>query len=157
VIRPVVPADTPALAALAAATGVFKPLELDTLVELLGDYHALYHTLGHRCAASDDGDQLSGFTYHAPGAMTDRTWYLYWIAVAPHAQGRGVGAELLRYVEDAVRAAGGRLLLIETSGLPHYEAARQFYRKYGYEQAARVADYYADGDDQMIFRKRIDG
>ena len=31
--------------------------------------------------------------------MTDRTWYLYWIAVAKEAQSLGLGAAMLRVAE----------------------------------------------------------
>ena len=46
-------------------------------------------------------------------------------------------------------------MLIETSSLPHYEPTCAFYRKHGYTLAARVADFYADGDDKLIFSKRL--
>jgi len=50
---------------------------------------------------------------------------------------------------------GGRLFLIETSSLPIYDPTRRFYLKHGYEQAATIGDFYTDGDDQVIFRKRL--
>jgi len=66
-----------------------------------------------------------------------------------------VGSALLRHVEEEIRREQGRLLLIETSSLPHYEPTRRFYAKHGYEQAAVIADYYADRDDMVVFRKRL--
>ena len=89
--------------------------------------------------------------------MTDRTWYLYWIAVSKRLQARGLGGTLLRRAEDDARRAGGRVLFIETSSLPHYELTRRFYLKNGYEQAAVLRDFYADGDDMVVFRKRLAG
>ncbi len=62
----------------------------------------------------------------------------------------------MRHIENDVREARGRLLLIETSSLPHYEPTRRFYLKHGYETAAVLADYYADGDDMVVFRKRFE-
>jgi len=47
--------------------------------------------------------------------MTDRTWSLWWIVVDLAVQARGIGGELLRYVEAEVQAAAGRQLVIETS------------------------------------------
>ena len=44
-----------------------------------------------------------GFAYFAPAAMTDRTWYLYWIAVAKKTQAKGTGAALLHYTEEEIR------------------------------------------------------
>ena len=80
-IRPVTPDDTPTLVALTAETGFFKPLEIDALREVLDDYHAENAALGHRAFAWEEGGRVLGYVYHAPTPMTDRTWYLYWIAV----------------------------------------------------------------------------
>ena len=51
-IRPAVPSDTPALVALAQATGVFKPIELEALQEVFDDYHDEMHRHGHRSVTS---------------------------------------------------------------------------------------------------------
>ncbi len=154
-IRPTVPADIPALVELAAATGVFKPLEIQALREVLDDYFAANRNAGHRAITAEEDGDLLGFAYYAPAAMTDRTWYLYWIAVRKQRQAQGVGAALLRHAEDDARRAAARLFLIETSSLPHYELTRRFYLKHAYEVAAVLGDYYADGDDMVVFRKRL--
>ncbi len=156
-IRPTVPEDTPVLLELTEATGVFKPLEIQALREVLDDYHATNRALGHRSATYERGGAVAGFAYWAPAAMTDRTWYLYWIAVRKDTHGRGLGGELLAHVEDDIRAQQGRILLIETSSLPHYDLTRRFYLKHGYELHATLRDFYADGDDMVVFRKRLSG
>jgi ribosomal protein S18 acetylase RimI-like enzyme len=46
-------------------------------------------------------------------------------------------------------------VLIETSSLPHSELTRRFYQKIGYERCATLADFYSDGDDMVVFRKRL--
>ena len=153
-LRPAAPADTDALVALTAGTGFFKPLELDALREVLDDYHGGNADLGHRCFVWDEGGPR-GYVYHAPAPMTDRTWYLYWIAVDAAKQGRGLGGELLAFAERDAAGQGGRLLLIETSSTPHYEPTRRFYRKYGYDQPATIPDFYADGDGMVVFSKRL--
>ncbi len=152
-IRPTTTADTPALLKLTAATGVFKPHEVDALEEVLADYHAANHGAGHRAVTLEEDGVILGYAYFAPAAMTDRTWYLYWIAVAKETQAKGIGGRLLRYAEDEIRQASGRVLFIETSGLPHYEPTRRFYLKNGYEVTGVLRDYYADGDDMVVFRK----
>jgi ribosomal protein S18 acetylase RimI-like enzyme len=154
-LRPAAPADTDAIVALTAATGFFKPLELDTLRMVLEDYHAGTAAAGHRAFVWEEGRQLLGYVYHAPEEMTDRTWYLYWIAVAKDRQGRGLGRQLLEFVERDVRDLDGRLLLVETSSTPHYEPTRRFYRKSGYAVVATIPDYYADGDGMVVFSKRL--
>jgi ribosomal protein S18 acetylase RimI-like enzyme len=154
-IRATVPADTPALLELADRTGVFKPLEIEALREVLDDYHAANSGLGHRSVTFEQNGQILGFAYYAPAAMTDRTWYLYWIAVSKQTQAKGIGGKLLKHAEDDIRALGGRMLLIETSSLPHYELTRRFYLKHGYEQEAVLRDYYAEGDGMVVFRKHF--
>jgi ribosomal protein S18 acetylase RimI-like enzyme len=154
-IRPTVPADTPTLLTIAKGTGVFKPHEIVALDEVISDYHAANHGEGHRSVTYEKDGQIIGFAYYAPASMADRTWYLYWIAVSKHTQARGVGSGLMRHVEDDIRKQGGRVLFIETSSLPHYELTRKFYLKQHYEQAAVLRDYYADGDDMVVFRKHF--
>jgi ribosomal protein S18 acetylase RimI-like enzyme len=153
--RPVVPADTPTLLALTEGTGAFKPHELVALEEVLRDYHAANCDLGHLAVAAEQDGALAGYAYYAPAAMTDRTWYLYWIAVSRERQARGVGGALLRHAEHDIRARQGRVLFIETSSLPHYEPTRRFYLKHGYEVTGVLRDYYSDGDDMVVFRKRL--
>jgi ribosomal protein S18 acetylase RimI-like enzyme len=154
-IRPTVPGDTPHLLRIAHETGVFKPLEIVALEEVLDDYHVTNQVQGHCSVTIDQEGRPIGFAYYAPAAMTDRTWYLYWIAVAKSTQARGIGSKLLRWAEVEIANLRGRLLLIETSGLPHYEPTRRFYAKHGYHVACRIADYYADGDDMVVFGKRF--
>ena len=126
---------------LTRATGVFKPHEVEALDEVLSDYHAANAADGHVGVTLEDGGQTLGFAYYAPAAMTDRTWYLYWIAVRKAQHARGLGGKLLRHAEDDIRGRGGRMLFIETSGLPNYEMTRRFYLKHGYEQEATLRDF----------------
>src|SRR5438876_908651 len=117
-IRPTLPADTPTLVTLAEGTGVFKPLEIQALREVLDDYHASAETTGHTAITYERDGQPIGFAYFAPAQMTDRTWYLWWIVVSRQIQARGVGGALLKHVEQGIRRQQGRLLLVETSSLP---------------------------------------
>ena len=156
-IRPTTPEDTPALLKLTEGTGVFKPHEIQALDEVLSDYHAGNRDEGHVAVTDERDGEVVGYAYYAPAAMTDRTWYLYWIAVDQAVQGGGIGKGLMGHMEADVRARRGRLLLIETSSLPHSELTRKFYLKHGYAVAAVLRDFYADGDDKVIFRKRIEG
>jgi ribosomal protein S18 acetylase RimI-like enzyme len=80
---------------------------------------------------------------------------LYWIAVAKGTQAKGVGGKLLTHVDDAIRKEKGRVLLIETSSLPHYELTRKFYVKHDYDREAVLRDYYSEGDDMVVFRKKF--
>jgi ribosomal protein S18 acetylase RimI-like enzyme len=153
--RHIKPEDTDEIIELAVATGVFKPLEIATLRELLKDYHKEDREQGHRAFAWEDAGRIIGYVYYAPTPMTERTWHLYWIVVDTRLQRRGLGAELLGFVEKDIRGFRGRMLLVETSLLPHYEPTRRFYLKNGYTILAEIADFYAEGDGMIIFCKRL--
>ncbi|MEM9273363.1 MAG: GNAT family N-acetyltransferase [Cyanobacteria bacterium P01_F01_bin.143] len=149
-IRLATPDDQQALMAIAEAINLFTPPELEALEEMLaesfeGDSDSFWITY-------DDGEPR-GVAYGAPEVYADGVSNLYFIAVHPDYQGQGIGGEMLRYVEKMLTERGDRLLLVETSGLPDFEKTRTFYRKNGYEEEARIRDYYKAGDDKIIFRK----
>ena len=156
-IRAATPTDTSAIVALGIATGMFPPEETEPLREVLEGFHAGHAGADHCLAVwIDDADgHPVGVVYFGPDAMADRKWDLWMIAVAPEQQGRGIGGQLLRFTEARVRTLGGRLLLIDTSSLPIYEATRAFYAKHGYAEVARVPDFFKDGDSKVIFAKRM--
>ena len=152
-IRPIMSDDTAALLALTDAIG-FEPSELEVLSKMLADYFA-DDSDSDQFWITDDDDGPVGVAYYAPERMTDGTWNLYLIAVRPDRQRQGRGAALLRYVEEALTARGERLLLVETSGLASFEGTRAFYRKCGYEEEARIRDFYKAGDDKIVYRKAL--
>jgi ribosomal protein S18 acetylase RimI-like enzyme len=154
-IRPAATDDVPRLIELTATTGFFKPHDVEALREVLDDYFG--DPGEHRCVVYEDGGKIVGYAYYAEASMTDRTWYLWWIAVDPTTQGKGVGKTLMRHVEDDAKRCGARLMFIETSSVPLYEPTRQFYLRIGYEQEALLRDYYSDGDGLVVFRKRLQG
>jgi ribosomal protein S18 acetylase RimI-like enzyme len=153
-IRPTVPADTTILLVLARETGVFKPTEIQALQEVLDDYHADNQAEGHVCVTCEEEGEIIGFAYYAPASMTVFSWYLYWIAVHKGTQARGIGSQLMTYLENDIRLRQpGAILFIETSSMPHYELTRKFYLKHGYDQEAVLRDFYAPGDSMVVFRK----
>jgi ribosomal protein S18 acetylase RimI-like enzyme len=154
-IRAAQPPDTPTLVTLTEATGMFKPHEVVALKEVLTDYFAYNHEHNHHCVINERHGEIMGYAYYAPAAMTDRTWYLYWIAVNKATQARGIGGELLQHVEQAIKEGNGRVLFIETSGLTYYDLTRKFYLKHHYEVTGVLKDYYSDGDDMVVFRKKL--
>lgn len=155
-IRPTLPEDADPLCEIAAATGVFKPYEIEALGEVLHDYFAFERDdNGHRSATLLVDGRVAGFVYYAPDTITFGTWEMWWIAVDPALQGRGLGRLLVKFCEQDVVEAGGRMLFIDTSSLPEYEATRQFYLALGYDQEAVLRDYFNDGDSKVVFRRRL--
>ena len=152
-IRSTTPDDTIALIALADATGLFQPNQLESLGEMLSDYFG-GNSADHLWITDDDNGAV-GVAYCEMERMTDGTWNLQLIAIRPDCQRQGRGATLLRYVEQTLTVRGGRVLLVETSGLPDFERTRAFYRKCGYDEEARIRDFYKAGDDKIVYRKAL--
>lgn len=149
-IRPLDKADLPAVAQIVTQTDMFP-------VEMLDDMTAPYF-------ADPQGDQrwlvleqgeVRAVAYHVPEPLTDGTRNLLLIAVHPAAQGRGVGTELMARIESDLAVAATRILLVETSGKDEFARTRAFYARLGYDAEAVIRDYYADGDDKVVFRKRL--
>ena len=140
---------------LLRATGFFREAEVRIALEVLDSYFDHpdqdYSALG----AFTLGGDLIGYVCYGPTPGTTGTYDLYWIAVAPEAQNAGTGTILLQEVERRLAQADARLVIIETSSQPLYAPTRAFYVRKGYAEVARVPDFYAEGDDRVIFAKRI--
>lgn len=154
-IRSITPDDKDALIALTESIGLF--FSSDELMELrqmllnslskTGDSHPFWIT--------DDDDGLVGLAYCEPERMTDGTWNLQLIAVHPTYQRQGRGAKLLLFIEQTLTERGARVLLVETMGTPEFKHVRSFYRKNGYDEEARIREFYAKGADKIVFRKAL--
>lgn len=99
--------------------------------------------------------ELTGYACYGATPGTDGTYDLYWIAVHPEHQGTGGGSRLLDEVERRLNEREARLLIVETSARIDYESTRRFYERRGYAERARLADFYAIGDDRVIYAKRL--
>ncbi|WP_058241796.1 GNAT family N-acetyltransferase [Thalassovita autumnalis] len=77
------------------------------------------------------------------------------LAVHPIHQGKSAGAALVAAAEQRLQDAGARLLIVDTSGTADFAATRHFYRQNGYEEEGRIRDFWAAGDDKVIFRKPL--
>lgn len=153
-IRPSRSQDVPAIERILCECGSFSPAEISVARELLA-------TLGTGSSdyvfvtAEEDGIVV-GYACYGPAPLARGVFDLYWIAVAPEFQRRGLGRALLSEVELAVRRSEGRMLLVETAGKEGYEPTRRFYRSSGYLEVARIHDYYEVADDKVIFGKRFE-
>lgn len=149
-IQSATPDDVRAIKPIIDATGLFPSDMLDGMMlgyleGLAPDEIWLVANAPHVIAAA----------YCAPERLTSGTFNLLMIAVDPAVQGCGVGAALMRHVERLLAERGARILLVETSGLPEFERVRRFYRGIGYNEEARIRDFYQQGDDKVVFRKAL--
>ena len=126
-ITPAIKEDGLQIHAVNAATSIFSPEEVECVDELWDESQAEGpEQSGYYFIVEKDNGQVLGYACYGPRALTDRTYDLYWIAVGPNARRGGVGRALLAATEEAVRKLSGRLLIVETSGLPEYKPTRAF-------------------------------
>ena len=154
-IRPLQAADAASVLTLAHETGLLTPAEIDDLRWRLDYYPQRPESQRHRALVWDEAGHITGAVYYAPVVMTDRTWSLHWLLARPPFTAHGVAGWLLHHAEEDVRAQQGRLLVIETSSRPALEGLRCLYEESVYEPGAVLPDFYADGEAQLIFRKRL--
>lgn len=155
-IRALTERDREKLYSILVETQVFTREEIKVAMELidivLGDPNQEDYKID--CMANND-DQAIGYVCYGPVPMTQGTFDLYWIVVDPRSQGQGVGSKLLHFLEEVIRERKGRMILIDTSSIPQYEKTRKFYLRHGFQEVARVPDYYYPGNDRITFCKRL--
>ena len=154
-VRPYTASDGPAVVDLVVSAGMFSQDEASFLAEGALDAG----DDGASCFVEDakDGNGLASVLYYRPEEAADRAYDLTMIAVRPDLQGGGRGAALMHYAEDDLQQRGQRLLVVRTSGTSQYDNTRAFYRGLGYVEQSRVPDNWTDGDDLVLYTKRLTG
>lgn len=152
-MRAYAPADGSAVINLVVAAGMFSRDEAGFLAEGALDPD----DDGATCFVDDaaDGQGLASVLFYRPEEAADRAFDLTMIAVRPDLQGAGRGAALMRHAEEDLRRRGQRLIVVRTSGTPQYDKTRAFYQGVGYVERSHVPDYWTDGDDLVLFTKRL--
>jgi ribosomal protein S18 acetylase RimI-like enzyme len=147
--------DKLAIMRILRSTPEFKPAEVVIAEEVIDSYLDDPSGSGYYVLVAEIGPSVVGYVCYGPTPLTEGTWDMYWLAVAPKEQGRGIGKALSAIAEGNIREAQGRIVLIETSSTPEYERTRGFHHSQGYEVACRIGDFYAPGDDKLVFQKRL--
>jgi len=154
-IRKMTKRDKAPLMSILRDTPEFTPPELVVAEEIIDCYLEDPTLSGYRILIAEDSESVSGYICYGPTPLTQGTWDIYWAAVARKMRGKGLGKALWEKAEDDIKKDGGRLAVIETSSKPDYEQTRRFYQSRGYENVGRIADFYAPGDDMLIYVKRL--
>lgn len=98
-----------------------------------------------------------GVAYCAPEPVTVGTWNLLMLWMKEGVSGKGYGSALVEEVQNRLQLRGARLLIVETSQLPAFAAARKFYERNGFTRAAEIADFFDAGDNKVVYTKRVAG
>ena len=151
-LRHLTAADRGRIEEVSRAVGVFRQDEIPVALEVFDGAVAgspVYLAVG----AEVDG-RLAGWICWGPTPCTLGTFDLYWMAVDPAHHGAGIGTVLLNAMEQQLPGTA-RLVVVETAGRPDYAPTRAFYQARGYRAVSRIPDFYAPGDDQVVYVKRI--
>lgn len=150
-IRPAQPADLPAIEQILQTIELFPP-------EMLGDMMAPYLTdqdsTDHWFVAIEE-EHAVAFGYAVQEQLTEGTFNLLAIGVEAFRQGKGIGKQMMAYLEEHLAAKGGRILIVDTSGAEDFAPTRKFYHQLGYAEEARIRDFWAAGEDKVTYWKRI--
>lgn len=152
--RPPVRDECDELVQMGERTGIFAAGEAQellgqTLVDLLDGKlpHNHAYVLVHNSIAK-------GWVYFGP-TEEPALWNLWWIGVDPKFMRQGFGKRLLQFVEDTVKSGGAGGLIIETSSSTPLSRTRDFYKRQGYVVSHVEADGYGQGEDKIVFVKRL--
>ncbi|WP_034417654.1 GNAT family N-acetyltransferase [Candidatus Synechococcus spongiarum] len=149
-IRPVQRSDIPAIKSVIKDADLFPPAMLDAMI-------AGYIGQANRdiwFVSIADG-RVVGFGFCEPERMTSGTWNLRAIGILASYRGRGIGGSMVRYLEDRLRSAGQRILIVETMGTPEFRRSRAFYNAVGYAEEARIREFYEVGADKIVYWKHL--
>jgi len=147
--------DPTAIRDLVAATGFFTDDEVAIAGELAAETLERGAAAGYQFVIAEQRGRISGYACFGPIPATASSYDLYWIAVHPKHQDAGLGRQLIEAAEEAARDAGATQMFVDTAGRAQYRPTRRFYERMGYHIEAELRDFYAPGDDKVIFAKRL--
>lgn len=151
----IVHGDRDQVRAIVESTGFFNPEEIEIAVELVAERLAKGAASGYEFVFAEVGGETAGYACFGRVPLTQSSFDLYWVAVRAGQQRGGLGRALVEEVERLVAEMGDGRVYADTSGREQYAPTRAFYAAMGYSQAAVLPDFFAPGDDKVIFAKPV--
>jgi len=152
-IRRLKPADAADIENMLGRIPNFSQNEISVAMELVNIAACNPQQTDYNVFVYEHDNRLAGFHVTGKRPLTDGTYDLYWIASDPASPERGIGTALLAHAEEFVIKNNGRWILAETSSKDDYAGTRRFYLKNLYSIIAEIKDFYAAGDNLLIFGK----
>jgi ribosomal protein S18 acetylase RimI-like enzyme len=150
-IRTVTQADIDGLKTVLDSCGLFPS---EYLAEMISDYF-------NNADIQDiwftwiDNELPVAIGYCVPEKLTNGTYNLLAIGVSQNSQRKGIANEMMKYIEQQIKSKDGRILIVETSSDDAQIGARNLYKKIGYNQEAVIRDFWNDGEDKIVFWKKL--
>jgi ribosomal protein S18 acetylase RimI-like enzyme len=150
-IRPIIKSDLESLKQVLDSSELFPSEYLD---EMIADYFTNPETQDIWFTCTNEEKPVA-IGYCIPEKLTDGTYNLLAIGVAQDHQRKGIGSEMMGYIERILREIGARILIVETSSDDAQIGARNLYNKIGYIQAAVIKEFWKEGEDKIVFWKKL--
>ncbi len=151
-IRPLQPADLPALCAGLAALPLLRRYGRSA-AKLQGTLEAAL-ARGEGLLVCEERGELLGMAWFLTTGTLALGGYLRLLAVVGPAQGRGVGATLLQAYEAEVAKASGHAFLLASLD---NTGAHRFYERHGYRRVGVLPSLVLPGEDEVLYWKRLRG
>jgi ribosomal protein S18 acetylase RimI-like enzyme len=149
----VYPGDQELVKAIVTSTGFFREDEVLVAAELVEERLEKGASSGYEFLFAEmDGETLA-YSCYGLIPCTLHSYDLYWIATHRDYMNRGIGKYLLKESEKAIFSLGGQGIYVETSSKDQYAPTRAFYEKNQYLLQARFENFYAPGDDKLVYVK----
>lgn len=149
--------DRPQLERILVNCHAFTSAEVACALELLDSVLNNPEQQDYEVIVAEVADQVAGYVLFGAVPLTQGNYDLYWIATDPELHGQGFGRQLMTETEGRLQTRGARMLCLETSSQEFYQRTRRFYEQGGYQEEARIRDFYRPGDDRITYVKRFSG
>ena len=149
--------DRPQLEQILVSCNAFTSAEVACALELLDSVLNNPDQQDYEVVVAEIADQVAGYVLFGAVPLTQGNFDLYWIATDPELHGQGFGRKLMAETEERLQVRGARMLCLETSSQDFYQRTRRFYEQGGYQEEARIRDFYRPGDDRITYVKRFSG
>jgi GNAT superfamily N-acetyltransferase len=137
------------------STKFFYDHEVEIAAELVAERLTQGESTGYYFVFAEVDGVTAAYSCFGPISMSKTCFDLYWIATHNDFRGKGIGKKLLEETFNQARKMGCKILIAETSGLPHYAPTRAFYDTTEFTLEATLKDFYDMGDDKLFYTKRI--
>ena len=153
----VTPLDPETITRIVTSTGFFREDEILVAAELAEERLQKGASSGYEFLFAEIKGETVAYSCYGLIPCTLHSYDLYWIATHMEFMNRGIGKYLLQETEKAIFRLGGKGIYVETSSTDKYAPTRAFYDSNQYLLKARFENFYAPGDDKLVYVKTSDG
>jgi ribosomal protein S18 acetylase RimI-like enzyme len=137
------------------STKFFYDFEVRVAIEIVDEYLNKGKESGYFFIIAEGEGKVLGYINYGAVPCTQTSWDIYWIAVRKDSMNLGLGKTLLKMAESDIKSMNGLNIWVETSGRKDYDPTRAFYLKAGYSVATELTDFYAPGDNKVIYHRKV--